>query len=579
MSATSGSRDLRYEPHENPPFPVSLGLGLQRAFVHVAGILVAPVIVAKASMVDDSYLAWLVFATMASTGVGTLLQVFRFGPMGVGYLLPLYTFYSAIPFCIMALTYGGPATLITLLLASALFQIGAAKWLFTLRRIITPTLSGTMMMLVAAALAPVTYRLLDTASETEPVGAPVAALVTLVVIVALVLRAPPVLRLWAPVTGILAGCILTVIFGGYDFGNVVHTPWVGFPVSGWPGLRLDFGPAFWSLLPAFLFVSAAISLQASATAITLQSVSWRQPRAIDFRRVQGAVLSTGVGNLLAGIAGTVPNSVDWSIIPFIQTTGVAARRVGIFIAGIYIALALLPKASGLFSSIPQAVIVGYLIVIIGVIFFESARTIVQDGLDHRKIIVAGVSFWIGVAFEYQMLSFPNIDPASGWAVLQSGITTGGFTALALTLFLELTNRRMRFQSQLDVAALPELNAFIRRFATRHGWNSAMERRLYAVAEETLLTLAPIDADANGQQKRQLVVLASRDDNTAQLEFIGAASEGNLEDRISQLRQHSPETTLEREGSLRLLRHYATSVRHQQYHETDVVTVRVNQPDA
>ena len=31
---------------------------------------------------------------------------------------------------------------------------------------------------------------------------------------------------------------------------------------------------------------------------------------------------------------------------------------------------------------------------------------------------------------------------------------------------------------------------------------------------------------------------------------------------------------EQEVSLRLLRHLASSVRHQQYHETDVVTVRV-----
>ena len=31
---------------------------------------------------------------------------------------------------------------------------------------------------------------------------------------------------------------------------------------------------------------------------------------------------------------------------------------------------------------------------------------------------------------------------------------------------------------------------------------------------------------------------------------------------------------EREISLRLLRHYASSVHHQQYHDTDIVTVRV-----
>ena len=35
--------------------------------------------------------------------------------------------------------------------------------------------------------------------------------------------------------------------------------------------------------------------------------------------------------------------------------------------------------------------------------------------------------------------------------------------------------------------------------------------------------------------------------------------------------------MEREVSLRLLRHLASSVHHQQYHDTDIVTVRVKAP--
>ena len=35
--------------------------------------------------------------------------------------------------------------------------------------------------------------------------------------------------------------------------------------------------------------------------------------------------------------------------------------------------------------------------------------------------------------------------------------------------------------------------------------------------------------------------------------------------------------IEREVSLRLLRHLASSVRHQQYHDTEIVTVRVERP--
>ena len=62
---------------------------------------------------------------------------------------------------------------------------------------------------------------------------------------------------------------------------------------------------------------------------------------------------------------------------------------------------------------------------------------------------------------------------------------------------------------------------------------------------------------------------------ATLEFIGGAGdEGNMEDRLRQLQQYDEEGPVEQDISLRLLRAYALSVRHQQFHNTDIITVRV-----
>ena len=47
--------------------------------------------------------------------------------------------------------------------------------------------------------------------------------------------------------------------------------------------------------------------------------------------------------------------------------------------------------------------------------------------------------------------------------------------------------------------------------------------------------------------------------------------------MRQLQQQDEEIVQESELSLQLLRHYATSVRHQQYHGTDIITVRVDAP--
>ena len=539
-------------------------------------------IVAKASGQDDAYLGWMVFATLLVVGVATLLQVRRVGPVGAGAVLPLFTAAFSIPFCITALKDGGPSTLMWLILAAAAFQLAISRWLFILRRFVTPTISGTVMMILSITLASVVFGLLNDAADAEPVAAPLTALVTLIVVAALTLRGSPVWRLWAPMVGIVVGSIAAAAFGIYDFERVTEAGWVGLPSTA-PELGFDFGVPFWTLLPAFLFLGVIISIQVNGESISLQRVARREDLAIDFRQVQGALAGTGVCNVLAGVAGSVPTIVSPGIVSYTQVTGVASRRVGYLIGGLFILLAFFPKVSGLLSSLPGPVMAGYLILVTGTLFVDGARTVIQTEDNRQRLTIAGLSFWIGAAFQFGLFSLPDLGTVWG-TLLKSGVTTGGFAVVAMILFMELTShRRMRFESRLHIEVLPELSAFVTKFADRRGWDAAMKDRLNAVAEETLLTLAPmklsLDDDDDDDDGRRLVVVASSEGSVADLEFIGGGSEENLEDRVRQLQQHDSEIVAESELSLQLLRHYAASVQHQQFHGTDIITVRVDPPAA
>ena len=59
-----------------------------------------------------------------------------------------------------------------------------------------------------------------------------------------------------------------------------------------------------------------------------------------------------------------------------------------------------------------------------------------------------------------------------------------------------------------------------------------------------------------------------------MQRLCSAGEETLEDRMVLLTERGGGAPAEHEISLRLLRHYASSVYHQQYHDTDIVTVRV-----
>ena len=493
MATTQAPQNPRFEAQENPTFWAFLGYAAQFSLIASATLMVTPVVVATKSGEGEGYLVWMVFASLLVCGVSTILQVRRLGPVGAGAVLPMFTAAFSIPFCITAVVDGGPATLTTLVLVSAAIQLVISRWLFILRRIVTPIVGGTVMMILSITLASVVFGLLNDVPEDQVGPAALTALVTLVIVAALALRGSEIIRLWAPLIGIVGGCIAAVAFGTYEVDRITSTAWVGLP-SEWPGLGVDFGIHFWTLLPSFLILGVIISIQANGAAISTQRVSWRDNRAVDFRQVQGALAGAGATNILAAIAGAVPNIINPGTAAFTQTTGVASRRVGYLIGAMLIVLAFLPKASGLLSSIPGPVMTGYLILVTGTLFVDGARTVIQTEENSQKMVIAGVCFWIGAAFQFGLFQSPDIG-AVGNALLKSGVTTGGFAAIVMILYLEFTNpRRMRFQSRLDVESLPELNEFIGKFADSRGWNSQMKDRLSAVAEETLLTLAPLDLE-------------------------------------------------------------------------------------
>ena len=578
MTASSGrARDVRYEPEEQPPPALAVGLGFQFAMLTVAGIVLTPAIVVRAAGTGEAFLSWAAFAALAISGITTLLQAVRVGRIGSGHVLLMGTSAAFIAVCVAALAGGGPGLLATLVTVSALFQFGLSAKLSLLRRILTPTVCGTVIMLIPVTLMPIMFGMLtDVPDGSSPAAAPASVSVTLAVTVAVTLRAAGYWRLWAPVIGIAAGCVAAAAFGLYDARLVAEAGWIGLPAGAWPGFDFSFGIAFWSLLPAFVFVTLIGAIETIGDSVAIQRVSRRKPRATDFRVVQGAVAADGVGNLLSGLAATVPNTTYSSSVSVTDITGVASRAVGVAIGIVFIVLAFLPKFMALILAIPGPVVGAYTIVLMSTLFVLGMRVVVEDGVDYRKGVVAGVGFWIGLGFQNELLF---ADALGAWnGLLGNGMTSGGLAAMLMTLFLELSRPRpRRLQTALNADAYPAIDKFLAQFAASRGWGEAMTDRLRAVGEETLLTLIRPGGEGEAAAERRLQISARNDGRAAELEFVAATDESNIEDRIAVLGDRVTGARAEEEVSLRLLRHLASSVRHQQYHETDVVTVRVESP--
>ncbi len=576
MHENEASRLIRYEADERPPIPLAFGLGLQLALVTIAGIILTPSIVVRAAGEGDPYLSWAAFGAVAVCGVTTIVQAVRFGRFGAGYVLLMGTSGAFIAVSIAAIAEGGPALLATLVIISSFFQFILAAHLSWVRRIFTPTVAGTVIMLIAVTVMPIVFDMLGQVPEdAHKLASPLSAFTTLAVIVCIALASTGVWRLWAPVIGVVVGSSVGWAFGIYEGARVVEAAWFGLPQGGWPGLDLGFGPAFWALLPGFVIVTLVGAIETVGDSMAIQHVSWRQRRAVDYRAVEGAVAADGLGNLLSGLLGTIPNTTYSTSISVTELTGVASRSVGVAVGLIFLTMALVPKALAIILAIPGPVVAAYAAILLSMLFVVGMRMVVQDGLDYRKGVVVGVSFWIGVGFQNGVI-YPEFLSDFAGGLFQNGMTAGGACAILLTVILEATKpRRRRIETDFDTSALGPVGEFLREFGRGGGWSPAMTQRIDAVGEEALLTLLEKRDDPDGKRVRRLRVSASREDSGAVLEFVVASSEEmNLEDRISRLGEHTTGESLGHEASLRLLRHLASSVHHQQYNDTEIVTVRV-----
>lgn len=577
-SEPGGGPTIRYQPDEQPPPALAAGTGLQLAALNIAAIMLIPLVVMRAAGATDAYLAWTVLASVTICGLTTGLQAFRAGRIGAGHVMVMGTSGAFIPASIMALREGGPALLATLVAVSALVPLVLSWRLALFQRILTPAVSGTVIMLIPVTVMPFVSGLISGADGASvPPGTALSFLATVLVIGGLALKATGGLRVWAPVIGVLAGSGIAAGYGLYDLERVVAAPWVALPRPLPPGFDLGFGAAFWTLLPSFLLVAVVAAVRTMSSTFAIQRVSWRnRSRPVDFRAVQGAMAVDGAGNLLAGLAGTVPGSATTTSVSLTQLTGVAARVVGVVTGAAFVAFAFLPKAFAAVLAVPDPVFAGYLAVLLAMLFAIGMKIVMQDGLGFREGMVVGIAFLAGVSFQ-QGLIFPDLVSRFAGGLFANGMNAGGFAAILMTLLLRLTApRRSRIETRFDPSVLPEIRDFLDDFASRCGWGPEMTDRLAAAFEEALLTL--VRDEARRHARRRLLLVAHREGNSAVLELFVSPRDDNLQDRISLLGEQTEDASPEREVSLRLLRHLASSVRHRQYHDTDIVTVRVEGPD-
>jgi xanthine permease XanP len=408
-------------------------------FAIVASILTAPLLIARAVGLDSEATQYVISASLVVSGIATFIQTFRIGIVGSGLLAVQGTSFAFIGTMAYAASQLPPTTsqeeLLGVLLGTAAVGGGMIVFLSffldTVRRVITPTVTGVTICLLGLSLLwsalGNSWRLLSMASDDELLPLTFEWLFTLGIITLLATRNNPYARLVCVPTGLFAGLILAAILRGWS----MPTPNLDeelfllqiMPVS------LKFSPvALLVLLPIFL-----VSLTETIGDITATSLVSKQPIKGKeyFVRLRGGVLGDGFNTILASLLGAFPNTTFSQNNAVIRLTGIASRQVGYLLALFLIVLGSIPAVSSLVVNIPGSVLnstTAFLFAMIAYTGLEIVRAHAkQKGL---RVLIVSICGAFGLIFLPKLLLSLGIEtPAYASILLGFPVATGALIAI------------------------------------------------------------------------------------------------------------------------------------------------------
>lgn len=442
--------ELVYELDDKPPFFPSL-VG---AITHLLAIfvpMVAPALIVGTSLqLSTTSTTYLVSMAMIASGIGTWLQVHRYGPIGSGLLSIQSVNFSFVTVMIAlgsAMKKDGfheeliLSSMMAVSFVGAFLVVGSSFILPSLRRVITPTVSGVVVLMIGLSLIKVgiidfgggfSAKHSGTFGNYENIG---VGLLVLVVVIGFNCCRSPLLRMGGIAVGLIVGYLTALCLGMVDFSNMRDLPLVTIPIPFKFGFTFD--------IHHFLVVGTIylLSVLEAVGSITATAMVSNQPIQGDEyqSRLKGGVLADGLVSVISSALGSLPLTTFSQNNGVIQMTGVASRYIGRVIAVILIILGFFPVIGRFFTTIPPPVLGGAMTLMFSMIAIAGIRIIISNGLRRRETLIVATSLGLGLGVSYDPDVF-HILPPSLFVLVENPICAGGLTAIILNLLIPLKQK-------------------------------------------------------------------------------------------------------------------------------------------
>ena len=424
--------DLIYVVEDRPPFKDAIFAALQHLLAIFVAIITPPLIIAGALKLDVEKTSFLVSMSLFVSGISTFIQCKRFGPVGARLLCIQGTSFSFIGPIITTGLMGGLPLIFGVCMAAAPVEMVISRTFRYMRNIITPLVSGIVVLLIGLSLIKVGvvscgggYGAMDNGTFGSWENLSIAGLVLLSVLF-FNRSKNKYLRMSSIVLGICLGYGLAFALGKVDMSSLNLNLLTSFNIPMPFKYGLDFNISSFIAI-GLVYLITAIEATGDVTANSMISGLDIEGEGY-VKRVSGGVLADGFNSFLAGVFNSFPNSIFAQNNGIIQLTGVASRFVGYYIAAMLVLLGLFPIVGAVFSLMPDPVLGGATLLMFGTVAAAGVRIVSSQQIGRKETLVLAVSLSLGLGVEL----IPDIlinAPDAIKGIFSSGITTGGLTAI------------------------------------------------------------------------------------------------------------------------------------------------------
>lgn len=432
--------DLIYGVEDRPPFKDAIFAALQHLLAIFVAIITPPLIIAGALKLDVEKTSFLVSMSLFVSGISTFIQCKRFGPVGARLLCIQGTSFSFIGPIITTGLMGGLPLIFGVCMAAAPVEMVISRTFRYMRNIITPLVSGIVVLLIGLSLIKVGvvscgggYGAMDNGTFGSWENLSIAGLVLLSVLF-FNRSKNKYLRMSSIVLGICLGYGLAFALGKVDMSSLNLNLLTSFNIPMPFKYGLDFNISSFIAI-GLVYLITAIEATGDVTANSMISGLDIEGEGY-VKRVSGGVLADGFNSFLAGVFNSFPNSIFAQNNGIIQLTGVASRFVGYYIAAMLVLLGLFPIVGAVFSLMPDPVLGGATLLMFGTVAAAGVRIVSSQQIGRKETLVLAVSLSLGLGVEL----IPDIlinAPDAIKGIFSSGITTGGLTAIVVNAVIRV----------------------------------------------------------------------------------------------------------------------------------------------